>query len=563
MRRIRTLALLLALCAVVLVLVLVLGPKSLPPGVNAPQRELPHPPAKLVEGMVFIPAGATTVGTSEAQKLALQRETGVHPTWFNDELVHGRREVPAFWIDQHPVTNARYREFVQANAYTMPSTWIGTADARVRGEFEGAFPMMHAQHPVTGVSHDDAAAYARWAGKRLPTAEEWERAARGDRAQIYPWGNRWSDAAAPLWGDSESFDVLGTRPVGVVPEGASVFGVLDLATSVSQWTSSSGPHQGPFQSVLLKGGSWLHTQQYNQRGASTIAAPRGFREVYTGFRCALDGDRQPPATSATNPKVTIPVAASGARPAWAMPVPAGDQIVLLADRERRAARIALPHMPDVFAAVFAPESVEIDGRTLIESSEARDLAPGADVGPEPRVELELALQGLKLDLSLEADKDRVRYTYRATNARAKDIEVLPHTCLTLRSARFIDPDSTRTYMLKDGRSWVPLRTLQRGGTVPRWLTGPKTQEPGDSCLVAVVSRDGKQVIGHGRPTCPGKGFVASNPSLTCIHAECPHTVPAGQSVTTTGVLYFLDGGFNDLLARYRADASAAAPRSPR
>ncbi len=132
-------------------------------------------------------------------------------------------------LTRTPVTNAQYAAFVQATGHGQPEHWKG-----------GRPPGDKRRHPVVYVSWHDAVAYCRWlaevTGKpyRLPSEAEWEKGARGSDGRIYPWGNRW-DAQRCNSGEGGPGD---TTPVGAYPQGASPYGLLDLAGNVWEWTRS-------------------------------------------------------------------------------------------------------------------------------------------------------------------------------------------------------------------------------------------------------------------------------------------------------------------------------------
>ncbi len=139
-----------------------------------------------------------------------------------DEAPRHHVSCSAFSIGRTPVTNAQYRLFVDASGHPAPSHWPG-----------GEIPAGRELHPVTYVSHADAAAFCRWAGGWLPTEVEWERAARGDDGRAWPWGD---EAPAP---DLATFATTDTSPVGSHPRGAGPFGALDLAGNAWEWTASA------------------------------------------------------------------------------------------------------------------------------------------------------------------------------------------------------------------------------------------------------------------------------------------------------------------------------------
>jgi formylglycine-generating enzyme required for sulfatase activity len=180
----------------------------------------------------------------------------------------GRIEVAAFRIDRTPVTNAAYAEFLRATGEPAPAHWLASQP-----------PPGTLDHPVTGVTHDQARRYAEFRGKRLPTSAEWEHAAR-PLGRAFPWGTEWDPARCRSSG--------GTAPVGAYPEGASADGVLDLVGNVWEWTDADprlGLPADGFAWVL--GGSYRHPCHVNGAIArSAVSAHKGYE--YLGFRCALD-----------------------------------------------------------------------------------------------------------------------------------------------------------------------------------------------------------------------------------------------------------------------------------
>jgi formylglycine-generating enzyme required for sulfatase activity len=225
--------------------------------------------------MVYVPAGEFTMGSTEAEIAALVREyPKLKAEWFADEKPQFRAHLPGYWIDKCEVTVAQYRKFCQETAREMPSApgW-GWQD----------------NHPMVNVTWDDAGAYAKWAGKRLPTEMEWEKAARGTDGRKYPWGSQWPPPAGsgnfadeaftrtarvlteigspPLRGYDDGYAY--TAPVGKFPGGASPFGALDMAGNVWEWCADwydkdaykryakgdlKPPASGP--RLVLRGGSW-------------------------------------------------------------------------------------------------------------------------------------------------------------------------------------------------------------------------------------------------------------------------------------------------------------------
>lgn len=221
--------------------------------------------------------------------------------WFDREEDRRIVELPAFHIDLMPVTNAAYAEFVDDGGAPAPTmdedTWRAqgfrqdwaTEVARYVWT-DGRPPDGRADHPVVLVTWAQAAAYCDWRGKvvgaprRLPSAHEFEKAARGDAGAAYPWG--------PTWDPSKLNSVAGpgdTVAVGSFPDAVSPTGVLDLAGNVFQWTSTRWPVErgasGPPAEMTVKGSAWDDYPGLG-RGASWHGRPVDARHVIVGFRCA-------------------------------------------------------------------------------------------------------------------------------------------------------------------------------------------------------------------------------------------------------------------------------------
>ncbi|MBM3138577.1 MAG: formylglycine-generating enzyme family protein, partial [Chloroflexi bacterium] len=146
-------------------------------------------------------------------------------------------ELKEFFIDLYPVTNKEFKVFVDATAHPDPAHWRNRT-----------WPDGKENHPVVEVNWKSAAAYAEWAGKRLPTNEEWEKAARGTDGRLWPWGNKWDiNNANAFSGD--------TTPVGQYsPRGDSPFGAADMAGNVWEWIGGISEHA---LRAPLRGGDWL------------------------------------------------------------------------------------------------------------------------------------------------------------------------------------------------------------------------------------------------------------------------------------------------------------------
>ncbi len=209
--------------------------------------------------MIAIPAGRFVAGSTPEERDAAYddyratagRDTAREQHWFDGEEARHMVTLAGYRIDLMPVTEAAYAEFVAAGKAPAPAidktAWKATgftqdyATQVARFVWRGSAPPAGREdHPVVLVTWTEAAAYCAWRGelaglpRRLPTADEYERALRGDGGLSYPWGNAFEasklDCAVGGPGD--------TTPVGGYPDGASPFGVLGLAGNVYEWTST-------------------------------------------------------------------------------------------------------------------------------------------------------------------------------------------------------------------------------------------------------------------------------------------------------------------------------------
>lgn len=254
--------------------------------------------------MILVPAGRYVAGSTPEERAAAYDEfaatagddTARSERWFEREADRHIATLPAFRVDLMPVTQAQFAEFVTTEHATVPS--IDEAGWRAQGmtaEFashaprfawsDGRPPGGREDHPVILVAWTDAARYCAWRGalrgerRRLPTADELEKAARGEAGGAYPWGSTYE-------ADKLNSAVRGpgdTTPVGTYTAGASPYGVLDLAGNVYHWTATrAGDGQ-----VLIKGSGWRDFAGIG-RGAWFDKRPATARELVLGFRCAGD-----------------------------------------------------------------------------------------------------------------------------------------------------------------------------------------------------------------------------------------------------------------------------------
>ena len=232
--------------------------------------------------MVTIPQGEFIMGSDQTDTAQQGVEFGTAKPWFLDEHPQRTVTLPTYQIDVYETTNDQYRQFVDATRAAAPPTWP-----------DGRFPADQGRWPVTGITWFEADRFCRWAGKRLPTEAEWEKAARGTDGREYPWGNAFDEKKGNIGS-------TGLAAVGSFPEGKSPYGVEDMAGNVSEWVADwYQPYPGSTYTSpafgerfkVVRNSSWggsagHYTVPHFYRAAYRFYQPpeRRFRDI--GFRCA-------------------------------------------------------------------------------------------------------------------------------------------------------------------------------------------------------------------------------------------------------------------------------------
>ena len=238
--------------------------------------------------MVYVPAGEFLMGTSDAD---IEHYKEIFPlrdiARFDNERPQRTVFVDTFYIDKFEVTNQQYKQFLSETGY-VPKHYLDRP------------PYNIPDFPAVVLKWEDAVAYTVWAGKRLPTEAEWEKAARGADGRIWPWGDEWD--ATKLSGNDGTGQKDGykeTAPVGQFPQGASPYGAHDMAGNLWEWVSDwydpnyyrttppninpKGPETG--DGHVLKGGGWAENLDFT-RCANRLGGNPG--SLLRGFRCVID-----------------------------------------------------------------------------------------------------------------------------------------------------------------------------------------------------------------------------------------------------------------------------------
>ncbi len=236
--------------------------------VQAQQREIT---GKDGAPMMLVPRGEFTMGSNAG----LADEQPVH-----------RVTLDAFYMDKYEVTVGQYAKFLEATSSGAPPDW----------NMMNQPP--HQTRPVVNMDWSDASIYCRWAGKRLPTEAEWEKAARGTDGRTYPWGNDPLDRLRANYGKETWDNHAALVPVGTLENGKSPYGIYDLAGNVWEWVSDwydkdyyeaspsqnpKGPERGATK--VLRGGSWYANLGY-LRTTYRFSLTSSGRDSDFGFRCA-------------------------------------------------------------------------------------------------------------------------------------------------------------------------------------------------------------------------------------------------------------------------------------
>lgn len=211
-----------------------------------------------------------------------------------DEAPEHQIYLATYYIDKKEVTQAEYERYVKMTKRGKPFIPVFEDDQS---------KILKPEMPAMGMSWADADAYCKWAGKRLPTEAEWEKAGRGEGKRRYPWGDEFGMGRANVDGDEDGFKYL--APPGSFESGRSPYGIYDMTGNVAEWVADTyderyyekapyrdppGPEEG--QHKVIRGGSWRETQ-HNARLSKRFQAKMWRTDTTIGIRCARDADEEP------------------------------------------------------------------------------------------------------------------------------------------------------------------------------------------------------------------------------------------------------------------------------
>ena len=213
-----------------------------------------------------------------------------------DEKPEHQVYLKSYFLDKHEVTQEAYERFAKMTRRIKRKIEVFEDDPA---------KLLLPQNPMIAVTWDDAEAYCKWAGKRLPTEAEWEKAARGEGKRRYPWGEEFVTSYANIDGTEDGYRYL--APPGSFEAGRSPYGIYDMTGNVGEWVADfydenayrkssyrdpAGPDQG--EQRVIRGGSWRETKR-NVRSSKRFQAKPWRHDITVGFRCAKDVEADAPA----------------------------------------------------------------------------------------------------------------------------------------------------------------------------------------------------------------------------------------------------------------------------
>ena len=499
--------------------------------------------AAMDRDMVYVPGGAFLYGMTPEEKRLAAVGAGVHPDQLRDHSNRRTLKLPGFWIDRYPVTRGQFARFLKATGHDIVRNGWVVGWRELTESWPPDRPGAEAL-PMIGVNADDAEAYARWAGKRLPTEAEWERAARGADGRLYPWGNQLS--ADACYEGRGNIPFSSSFPVGSWPAGASPGGAMDMVGLVCQYVRTIEGEQRH----ILAGSSVFHTQPYSRMVTARFGWVPGMRNYVSGFRCASDA---PPAGGA---------AAAAYRPGPpALPQKLAirhdlylKQPLTLHGTETATLEVRVP---------WFPESV-----WLIDVPETRfGPFPGANMWPAPgtAVQWDISPDGQRaayvrekgeqrFAFTAQVDGNSVRFAFDTRNIPGST-SILPHVCMKTISPFFSSQERMTQGVLSGGKllrvadmpvGFQPNRTglLRPEARQPFYWALDNAVPAGNHAVLC--SHDGTAFVAR---VGPGLCRAWGNSSIPCTHL-----VPLEATPVQSGRVVFFIGPPEELAKQIEAVA---------
>lgn len=487
--------------------------------------------------MVYVAGGTFLYGMTAEEKARAAESGGVHPDQLRDHSDRCVLDIPGFWIDRYPVTRGQFARFMNATGYSIVTNGWVVGWRELSGSWPPDRPGTESL-PMIGVSADDAEAYARWVGKRLPTEAEWERAARGTDGRLYPWGNEPSPTACHQGRGNLPFSAA--FPVGAWPAGASPCGAQDMVGLVCQYVRTI--HGEP--SHLLAGSSVFHTQPYSRMVTARFGWVPGMRNYVSGFRCASDA---PPPGGAERAdyrpaRRVLPREIAIRRDLYLK------EPITLRGTETSTLEIRVPWFPESVWLIDVPET------TLGPFVGAnRWPQPGSlvswDVAPDGQRAGYVRAEGdARVAFEARVEGNSVRFAFETRNVSGAH-GILWSTCMKTISPFFSSQERMTQGIVVDGRflrvADMPVESrsrwdTRRGGRAEErqpffWSVDSALPPPSHAVL---RSYDGTAYVARVGP-CPCR--VWGNSSIPCTHL-----VPVDGGAPPVGRVIFLVGSLADL-----------------
>ncbi|MFC1463101.1 formylglycine-generating enzyme family protein [Verrucomicrobiota bacterium] len=493
--------------------------------------------------MVHVSGAKFLYGMTDEEKLRAAAAAGVHADMLRDHSDRRAMEVPGFWLDRYPVTRGQFARFMKETGYKiLRNGWV-VGWRELSGSWPPDSPGGEAL-PMIGVNADDAEAYARWAGKRLPTEAEWELAARGTDGRLYPWGNEMTEDACYVGQGNVSFS--SNFRVGSWPAGASPCGAQDMVGLVCQYVRTTWGKQ----THILAGSSVFHTQPYSRLVTARFGWIPQMRNYVSGFRCASDAP--PSGGAATAPYRPGPRALprkSAIRHDLYLKEP-----ITLRGTETSTLEVRVPWFPESVWLIDVPET---------------KFGPfiGANMWPEPgtTVQWDVASDGQRAAYVREKGEQRfafeawvdgnsLRFAFATRNVE-RGGHIVPNVCMKTISPFFSSQERMTQGIVDDGKF---LRVADMSvGFRPHWRedlrkedrtpflwsvekTAPVTNH------AVLRSYDGTAFVAR---VGPGPCRVWGNSSIPCTHLA-----PEGRPMPQTGRVIFFIGPLSELAKELEAAA---------